>query len=53
MLEKINLLEQQLALRNGDRSSPSSEQSGSEEYMDGLRKKIQVQVIEDDSCQLD
>ncbi|KAM7482652.1 hypothetical protein LguiB_007235 [Lonicera macranthoides] len=53
LLEKISLLEQQLALGNGDRSSPSSEQSGSEEYMDGLRKKIQVQEIESEKWKVE
>lgn len=45
MQEKISALELQLASGGGDRSSLPTEQCGSEEYIDDLRKKIQLQVI--------
>lgn len=45
MQEKISVLELQLASAGGDRSSLPIEQCGSEEYIDELRKKIQLQVI--------
>lgn len=42
---KISNLEQQLAVLKGEKSSPSSEQCVPDEYIDELRKKIQIQVI--------
>lgn len=42
--EKVNLLEQQLACQNGDKSPGSSGQGTSDEYVDELRKKVQSQV---------
>lgn len=43
--DKVNLLQQQLASVTGDKSTFSSEQCISEEYVDELRKKVQSQVI--------
>ncbi|KAA8536054.1 hypothetical protein F0562_028532 [Nyssa sinensis] len=51
--EKIDLLQQQLASVNGDKSSLSSEKCISEEYVDELRKKIQAQEIENDKLKLE
>lgn len=43
--EKVNILEQRLVSFTNGKSSMSSEQSVSDEYIDELRKKIQAQVI--------
>ncbi|KAA8546024.1 hypothetical protein F0562_020525 [Nyssa sinensis] len=53
MQEKIDLLQQQLASVTGDKSSLSSEQCVSEEYIDELRKKIQSQEIENEKLKLE
>ena len=42
--ERITLLEQQLAAAQSQTTLSSSEQHGSEEYIDELKKKIQIQV---------
>lgn len=44
--EKVNILEHRLAVSvSGDMSSLSSEQCVSEEYAEGLKKKVLSQVI--------
>ncbi|KAK9287325.1 hypothetical protein L1049_015740 [Liquidambar formosana] len=51
--EKVNLLQQQLASVAGDKSSLSSEQSVSEEYVDELKKKVQSQENENEKLKLE
>ncbi|KAJ4716594.1 Kinesin-like protein [Melia azedarach] len=51
--EKVNLLEQRLASLTGNKSSGSFEQSISEEYADGLRKKVQSQEVENEKLKLE
>lgn len=51
--EKVNILEQRLVSVTGDKSSISSEQSVSEEYIDELKKKIQNQEIENEKLKLE
>ncbi|KAE8008578.1 hypothetical protein FH972_005076 [Carpinus fangiana] len=51
--EKVNILEQRLISVTGDKSSISSEQSVSEEYIDELKKKIQTQEIENERLKLE
>lgn len=43
---KISNLEQQLVALKGEKSSPSSGQCVPDEYIDELRKRIQIQVID-------
>lgn len=43
--ERVNLLERRFSCLTGDNSSGFSEQGTSEEYVDELRKKVQLQVI--------
>ncbi|KAH9696459.1 kinesin-like protein KIN-7D [Citrus sinensis] len=51
--EKVNLLEQQLACQNGDKSPGSSGQGTSDEYVDELRKKVQSQEMENEKLKLE
>lgn len=51
--DKVNLLQQQLASVTGDKSTFSSEQCISEEYVDELRKKVQSQEVENERLKLD
>ncbi|KAH9657014.1 kinesin-like protein KIN-7D [Citrus sinensis] len=51
--EKVNLLEQQLACQNGDKSAGSSGQGTSDEYVDELRKKVQSQETENEKLKLE
>ncbi|GAY52902.1 hypothetical protein CUMW_145480 [Citrus unshiu] len=51
--EKVNLLEQQLACQNGDKSAGSSGQGTSDEYVDELRKKVQSQEMENEKLKLE
>ncbi|XP_043712622.1 kinesin-like protein KIN-7D, mitochondrial isoform X2 [Telopea speciosissima] len=51
--EKVQLLQQQSASVMGDRSSFSSEQCISEEYMEELKRKIQSQEIENEKLKLE
>uniref|UniRef100_A0A5B7A9E3 Putative kinesin-related protein 11 isoform X1 n=1 Tax=Davidia involucrata TaxID=16924 RepID=A0A5B7A9E3_DAVIN len=51
--EKIDLLQRQLASVTGDKSSISSEQCVSEEYVDELRKKIHSQETENEKLKLE
>lgn len=51
--EKVNLLEQQLASRNGGKSPGCSEQGTSDEYVDELRKKVQSQEVESEKLKLE
>ncbi|KAB2635538.1 kinesin-related protein 4-like [Pyrus ussuriensis x Pyrus communis] len=51
--EKVDQLEQRLASVSGERSSPSSEQCVSEEYVEELQKKIQSQGIENEKLKLE
>ncbi|XP_022725149.1 kinesin-like protein KIN-7D, mitochondrial isoform X2 [Durio zibethinus] len=51
--EKVNLLERQLASLSSDKLSSSSEQQISEEYADGLRKRVQSQEIENEKLKLE
>ncbi|KAJ4837396.1 Kinesin-like protein KIN-7D, mitochondrial [Turnera subulata] len=46
--EKVNFLEQRLASVSGDKLSLNSEHSVSEEYVEGLKKKVQSQEIENE-----
>ncbi|KAL4555583.1 hypothetical protein LXL04_038206 [Taraxacum kok-saghyz] len=43
--DRITLLEQQLAAANHEKSRPSSRHNVSEEHVDELRKKIQIQEV--------
>ncbi|XP_021889249.1 kinesin-like protein KIN-7D, mitochondrial isoform X2 [Carica papaya] len=51
--EKVNFLEQKLSSLLGEKSSLSSEQCASEEYVDELRKKAQLQEIENEKLKLE
>lgn len=51
--EKLNFLQQQLASRIGDNSGSSSLQSVSEEYIDELNKKVQIQENENEKLKLE
>ncbi|XP_011092838.1 kinesin-like protein KIN-7D, mitochondrial [Sesamum indicum] len=51
--EKILHLEQQLASVSGDKMSSPSEMCISDEYADGLRKKMQSQEIENEKLKLE
>lgn len=51
--EKVNLVEQQLASRNGSKSPGCSEQGTSDEYVDELRKKVQSQEVESEKLKLE
>ncbi|XP_031381423.1 kinesin-like protein KIN-7D, mitochondrial [Punica granatum] len=51
--EKVNALEQQLASVGGDKSSIHGELNVSDEYVDGLRKKVQAQEIENEKLKLE
>lgn len=56
LLEKISFLELQLASATGDKSSPSApfpEHCASDEYVDELKKKVQVQEIENEKLKLE
>ncbi|XP_071935393.1 kinesin-like protein KIN-7D, mitochondrial isoform X2 [Coffea arabica] len=56
LLEKISFLELQLASATGDKSSPSPpfpEHCASDEYVDELKKKVQVQEIENEKLKLE
>ncbi|KAL3539016.1 hypothetical protein ACH5RR_002382 [Cinchona calisaya] len=57
LLERISRLEVQLASASGDQSSPSSppfpEHCASDEYVGELRKKVQVQEIENEKLKLE
>ncbi|CAI9103734.1 OLC1v1002273C1 [Oldenlandia corymbosa var. corymbosa] len=53
LLEKIAQMEQQLASATSDKLSPSSEQHTSDEYDDELRKKVQIQEIENEKLKLE
>ncbi|KAJ6766023.1 KINESIN-LIKE PROTEIN KIN-7D MITOCHONDRIAL [Salix purpurea] len=49
--DKMTLLEQRLASLSGDKASVNSEHM-SEEYVDGLKKKVQSQVIENEKLKI-
>lgn len=51
--ERITLLEQQLAAANSEKSQSSSGQNVPEEYINELRKKIQMQVISGSNSKLE
>ncbi|GJT76612.1 kinesin-like protein KIN-7D, mitochondrial, partial [Tanacetum coccineum] len=51
--ERITLLEQQLAAAHSQTTLSSSEQHGSEEYIDELRKKIQIQEVKNEKLKLE
>ncbi|XP_050231711.1 kinesin-like protein KIN-7D, mitochondrial isoform X2 [Mercurialis annua] len=51
--EKVNLLEQQLASSSGDKSSLSFEHDVSEQCIDDLKKKIQLQEIENERLKIE
>ncbi|CAH9114728.1 unnamed protein product [Cuscuta epithymum] len=51
--EKISHLEQQLSTLKSEKSSPSSEQCVPDEYVDELRKRIQIQEIENEKLKLE
>lgn len=56
LLEKISLLELQLASATGDKSSPSApfpEHCASDEYVDEFKKRVQVQEIENEKLKLE
>ncbi|CAN1173252.1 Kinesin-like protein KIN-7D, mitochondrial [Linum perenne] len=52
LVEKVNLLEHRLSSLSGDKPSETSEQSIPEEYVDELRKKIQLQEITNEKLKL-
>ncbi|KAI3769704.1 hypothetical protein L6452_00816 [Arctium lappa] len=51
--ERITLLEQQLAAAKSEKPLPSSGQHASEEYVDELRKKIQIQEVKNEKLKLE
>ncbi|KAJ9561039.1 hypothetical protein OSB04_006199 [Centaurea solstitialis] len=51
--ERIILLEQQLAAAKSEKLTPSSGQHASEEYVDELRKKIQIQEVKNEKLKLE
>lgn len=51
--EKVNLLEQKLASRSGDKSSLDSEHAVPEEYVDELKRKVQSQEIENEKLKIE
>ncbi|KAK1439887.1 hypothetical protein QVD17_05711 [Tagetes erecta] len=51
--ERITLLEQQLAAAQSEKVLSSSKHHGSEEYIDELRKKIQVQEVRSEKLKLE
>ncbi|CAN1255971.1 Kinesin-like protein KIN-7D, mitochondrial [Linum perenne] len=52
LVEKVNLLEHRLSSLSGDKPSQTSEQSIPEEYVDELRKKIQLQEITNEKLKI-
>nr|GMC87536.1 kinesin-like protein KIN-7D, mitochondrial isoform X1 [Ipomoea batatas] len=50
---KISNLEQQLVALKGEKLSPSSEQCVPDEYIDELRKRIQIQEIENERLKVE
>ncbi|KAJ6365201.1 hypothetical protein OIU76_030051 [Salix suchowensis] len=50
--DKMILLEQRLASLSGDKASVNSEHNMSEEYVDGLKKKVQSQEIENEKLKI-
>ncbi|KAK1423909.1 hypothetical protein QVD17_19220 [Tagetes erecta] len=51
--ERITLLEQQLSAAKSEKPLSSSGHHGSEEYIDELRKKIQIQEVENEKLKLE
>ncbi|KAI3753339.1 hypothetical protein L2E82_25390 [Cichorium intybus] len=51
--DRITLLEQQLAAVNSEKSQSSSGQNVSEEYLNELRKKIQLQEVKNEKLKLE
>ncbi|KAI3695489.1 hypothetical protein L1987_78486 [Smallanthus sonchifolius] len=51
--ERITLLEQQLSAAQSEKSLSSSGYHGSEEYIDELKKKIQIQEVENEKLRLE
>ncbi|KAG5247823.1 kinesin motor family protein [Salix suchowensis] len=50
--DKMILLEQRLASLSGNKASVNSEHNMSEEYVDGLKKKVQSQEIENEKLKI-
>ncbi|KAK4757215.1 hypothetical protein SAY87_007342 [Trapa incisa] len=53
LLEKVNALEQQLASVSGDKTLIHNESNIPEEFIDGLKKKVQYQEIENEKLKLE
>ncbi|KAI3809808.1 hypothetical protein L1987_19408 [Smallanthus sonchifolius] len=51
--ERITLLEQQLAAAQSEKALSSSRHHGSEEYIDELRKKVQIQEVKNEKLKLE
>ncbi|XP_076914227.1 kinesin-like protein KIN-7D, mitochondrial [Bidens hawaiensis] len=51
--ERIALLEQQLSAAQSEKAMPSSRHHGSDEYIDELKKKIQIQEFQNEKLKLE